>query len=90
MSTTKSSGTTKLGRSSNPQYLGVKLYDGQEVKIGMIIIRQRGTKFLPGKNVKKGKDFTLYAMKSGKVKFSSKCKIQFNGNKRIAKVVNVE
>ena len=90
MSTTKSSGTTKLGRNSNPQYLGVKLSDGQEVKTGMVIIRQRGTKFLPGKNVKKGKDYTLYAMKSGKIKFSSKHKIQFNGNKRIAKVVNVE
>lgn len=90
MSTTKSSGTTKLGRNSNPQYMGVKLYDGQEVKTGMIIVRQRGTKFLPGKNVKKGKDYTLYAMKSGKIKFSSKHKIQFNGNKKIAKIVGVE
>ncbi|MEA3295743.1 MAG: 50S ribosomal protein L27 [Patescibacteria group bacterium] len=90
MSTTKSSGTTKLGRNSNPKYLGIKLYDGQEAKKGTIIVRQRGTKIFPGKNVKIGKDFTIYAVKQGKIKFSSKSKIKFNGNKRIAKVVNVE
>ena len=90
MSTTKSAGATKLGRDSQPKYLGVKLYEGQEVRPGMIIIRQRGTKFLVGKNVKKGADDTIYAMKTGKVKFTTIRKKKFDGSQRIAKVVNVE
>ena len=89
MSTTKSAGATKLGRDSQPKYLGVKLYEGQEVRPGMIIIRQRGTKFLVGKNVKKGADDTIYAMKTGKVKFTTIRKKKFDGSQRIAKVVNV-
>jgi large subunit ribosomal protein L27 len=59
MATTKSAGATKLGRDSNPKYLGVKLFAGEAVRPGMVIIRQRGTKFLPGKNVKKGSDDTI-------------------------------
>jgi len=90
MSTTKSTGATKLGRDSNPQYLGVKLYEGQKVRPGMVIIRQRGTKFLAGKNVKRGADDTLYAMKEGIVKFNTKRKVKFDGSQRIAKVVSVE
>ena len=90
MAKTKSSGTTKLGRDSNPKYLGVKLYAGQKTKPGSIIIRQRGTKFLPGKNVKRGADDTLYAMKEGVVKFTTKRKKKFDGSQRIAKIVNVE
>lgn len=90
MSTTKSTGATKLGRDSNPQYLGVKLFEGQKAKPGMVIIRQRGTKFLAGKNVKRGSDDTLYAMKEGIVKFSTKRKLKFDGSQRIAKVVTVE
>ena len=90
MAKTKSSGTTKLGRDSQPKYLGVKLYAGQKVKPGNIIIRQRGTKFLPGKNVKRGSDDTLYAVKEGKIKFASKRKKKFDGNQRVAKVVSVE
>jgi len=90
MSTTKSTGATKLGRDSNPQYLGVKLYEGQKAKPGMVIIRQRGTKFLAGKNVKRGADDTLYAMKEGIVKFATKRKLKFDGSQRIAKVVSVE
>jgi len=90
MSTTKSAGATKLGRDSNPQYLGVKLYEGQKARPGMVIIRQRGTKFLAGKNVKRGADDTLYAMKEGIVKFATKRKLKFDGSQRIAKVVSVE
>ena len=90
MAKTKSSGTTKLGRDSNPKYLGVKLYAGQKTKPGSIIIRQRGTKFLPGKNVKRGADDTLYAMKEGVVKFTTKRKKKFDGSQRVAKIVNVE
>lgn len=89
MSKTKSKGTSKLGRDSRPKYLGVKIADGQKVKPGMIIVRQRGTKFLPGKNVGKGKDYTLFALRSGKVKFATKRKVKFSGTQRIAKVVNI-
>jgi len=89
MAKTKATGTTKLGRDSKPKYLGVKLFEGQKVKPGMIIIRQRGTKFLPGKNVKRGSDDTLYAIKEGKVSFSTKRKRKFDNSQRIVKVVNV-
>ena len=89
MAKTKAAGSTRLGRDSLPKYLGVKLYDGQKAKIGSIIIRQRGTKFLPGKNVKRGGDDTLYSMKEGLVKFSTKRKIGFNRAQRIVKIVNV-
>lgn len=89
MATTKASGTTKLGRDSKPKYLGVKLYGGQKAKIGSIIIRQRGTKFLPGKNVGRGNDDTLFALSAGLVKFSTTRKEGFDGKKRIAKVVSV-
>ncbi|HNZ84114.1 MAG TPA: 50S ribosomal protein L27 [Candidatus Pacearchaeota archaeon] len=90
MSTSKSSGSTRLGRDSNPKYLGVKRYGGQSVKTGQIVIRQRGTKFIAGQNVKRGKDDTLYALKDGKVKFSTKRVKKFNGTQRIAKVVTIE
>ncbi|HOW13023.1 MAG TPA: 50S ribosomal protein L27 [Candidatus Pacearchaeota archaeon] len=90
MSKTKSAGTTGLGRDSQPKYLGVKLFDGQKVKPGMIIVRQRGTKFIAGKNVKKGADDTLYALKEGTVKFQTKKKTLFNKNKRLVKIVNIE
>ena len=89
MSKTKSTGATKLGRDSRPKYLGVKLFGGQTVKPGMVIIRQRGTSVLPGKNVKRGADDTLYALKQGKIKFSTKRKKKFDGSSRIAKVVSV-
>lgn len=90
MAKTKSTGTTKLGRDSVSKRLGVKLFGGQIAKPGNILIRQRGTKFLPGKNVQRGGDDTLYAMKSGKVKFRTIRKTCFDGRKRIAKVVDVE
>jgi len=89
MAKTKQGGSTKLGRDSQPKYLGVKLYEGQKTKPGSIIIRQRGTKFIPGKNVRRGKDDTLYALKSGTVKFKTKTKINFDGNKKLLKVVEV-
>ena len=89
MSKTKATGVTKLGRDSNPKYLGVKLYEGQQAKVGNVIIRQRGSKFLAGKNVKKGADDTLFAMKDGKVKFSTNRKIKFDKSQRLVKIVNV-
>ena len=90
MSKTKATGVTKLGRDSQPKYLGVKLYEGQQAKVGSVIIRQRGTKFLAGKNVKKGADDTLFALKQGTVKFSTKRKIKFDKSQRLVKIVNVE
>jgi large subunit ribosomal protein L27 len=89
MAKTKAAGSTKLGRDSRPKYLGVKLYDGQNAKPGSIIIRQRGTKFIPGRNVRRGKDDTLYAVKTGKVKFKMAVKTRFDGNKKLVKVVEV-
>jgi large subunit ribosomal protein L27 len=62
----------KNGRDSNPQYLGVKAHDGMEVKAGTIIIRQRGTKVHAGNDVGTGGDYTLFALKQGKVKFHDK------------------
>jgi len=85
----KSGGSTSLGRDSRPKYLGVKLYQGQEARPGSIIIRQRGTKFIPGKNVRRGNDDTLYALKQGIVKFKTIRKTKFDNNKRTAKVVEV-
>jgi large subunit ribosomal protein L27 len=69
MAHTKSQGSSTNGRDSNPKYLGVKRYGGQKVKAGEVIVRQRGTKFLPGLNVKAGRDYTLFAVKDGMVKF---------------------
>lgn len=65
----KAGGSSKNGRDSNPNYLGVKIYGGQEAIAGNIIIRQRGSKFHPGKQVGIGKDDTLYALASGMVSF---------------------
>ncbi len=90
MSTSKSSGSSRLGRDSAAQRLGIKMYAGQTVKTGMIIVRQRGTKYLPGKNVKQGSDDTLYAVKPGVVRFSAKLKKLFDGRQREVKVVNVD
>ena len=59
MAKTKARGASKLGRDSQPKYLGVKLFSGERTKIGNIIVRQRGTKFFPGKNVKKGRLFDI-------------------------------
>jgi len=68
----KGVGSTKNGRDSNPQYLGIKKYGGEFIVAGNIIVRQRGTKFNPGKNVGIGKDDTLFALKDGYVKFYKK------------------
>ncbi len=89
MAKTKAAGSTRLGRDSLPKYLGVKLADGQKAKAGQIIVKQRGTKFLPGKNVKRGRDDTLYAAKEGVVRFSQKTKRRFDNSKRTAKMVSV-
>jgi len=85
----KAGGTAKNLRDSNPQYLGTKLSDGQKAQPGSIIIRQRGTVIMAGKNVSMGKDHTLFALKNGTVKFGSKRKVSFNGKTVVKKTVNV-
>lgn len=90
MAKTKAAGSSRLGRDSRSQRLGIKAYAGEIVRPGMIIIRQRGTKYFAGKNVKRGNDDTLYAMKDGKVKFTQKTKTNYDGNTRKVSVVNVE
>lgn len=90
MAKTKAKGATKLGRDSKPKYLGVKLYSGQKVKAGQVIIRQRGTKFRPGENVKRGHDDTLYAAKNGLVKVATKRTRQFDNSQRIVKIIDIE
>ncbi|MBA3047438.1 50S ribosomal protein L27 [Patescibacteria group bacterium] len=85
----KAGGSTTLGRDSISKRLGVKLNDGQFAKAGAIIIRQRGAKYHPGKNVKKGKDDTLFAIAAGFVKFTAKKLRKFNNQLKTVKTVNV-
>lgn len=80
MSKTKGGGSTRNGRDSNAQRLGVKVFDGTSINAGTILVRQRGTTVHPGKNVGKGKDDTLFALVAGNVKW---------GNRRGRKVVDV-
>ena len=90
MAHTKASGSTRLGRESQSKRLGVKLFAGQIVKIGNIIVRQRGGKFLPGHNTRRGHDDTIYAVKDGVVSFKTKRKTRFDGRKRLVNIVDVE
>lgn len=85
----KAGGSTRLGRDSAGQRLGVKMNDGQAIKTGMIIIRQRGTRYFPGTNVKVGKDDTIYSMADGIVKFSNRKMMKFDGSLKQKKIVNV-
>jgi large subunit ribosomal protein L27 len=85
----KSAGTTKNGRDSNPKYLGMKLSPGSFAKVGSVLVRQRGTDVLPGKNVGMGKDHTLFALKNGEVKLGYKRKIHFDNKVILKKVMHV-
>ena len=89
MAHTKAKSTTKLGRDSESKRLGVKLSDGQVAISGNIIIRQRGSKYLAGAGVRMGSDDTIYAVKPGRVKFSTHKKTNYDGNHRVVKVVSV-
>ncbi len=89
MASTKARGSTQNTRDSNPKYLGVKLSDGQVARAGQIIVRQRGTKIEAGKNVRVGKDHTLYASASGKVSFTQRRKTKYDGQVVKKKVANV-
>ncbi len=85
----KAGGSAKNLRDSNPKYLGTKLYDGEKAQIGSIIIRQRGTRIIPGNNVGMGKDHTLFALKDGVVKFTKHRKKRFDGTTNLKKCVNI-
>lgn len=89
MAHTKAGGSTALGRDSISKRLGVKLFGGQYAKAGSIIVRQRGTKFQPGKNIKRGDDDTLFATSSGIVQFVRRKLNKFNGKFKWTKIVNV-
>ncbi|MCA9354847.1 MAG: 50S ribosomal protein L27 [Candidatus Kaiserbacteria bacterium] len=89
MATKKAGGTAKNLRDSQPKYLGVKRADGQMVKTGEIIVRQRGTKIEAGKGVKAGKDHTLFAMIDGVVSFRNMRKTDFTGKTKTKKAVDV-
>lgn len=86
----KAGGSTSLGRDSHGKRLGVKVADGQTAKAGQIIVRQRGTKIHPGKNVRIGGDDTLYAAIQGVVKFTQKMKPNFHGALRKRVFANIE
>ncbi len=89
MATKKQGGTAKNLTDSNAQYLGVKRGDGQKVKAGEIIVRQRGTKIMAGKNVAVAKDHTLFAKAAGIVKFATKRKGDFDGRTTVRSIVSV-
>ena len=90
MSTVKAAGTAKNLRDSNPKFLGTKLFDGERARTGSIIVRQRGTRILPGNNVGLGKDHTLFALKDGVVRFGEKRKTRFDGSVRKHKVAHID
>ena len=82
MATNKGGGSSRNGRDSNPQYLGVKAYGGETVQAGSIIVRQRGTRIHPGDNVAKGSDDTLFATATGTVKYGVR------NNRRLVSVID--
>lgn len=90
MATRKAAGSAKNLTDSKPKYLGTKLYAGETATAGAIIVRQRGTKILPGKNVGLGRDHTLFALKPGKVNFSEKRMKHLDGTTKRKKIANVE
>jgi large subunit ribosomal protein L27 len=89
MATTKAGGTAKNLNDSNPKYLGVKRGDGQSVDIGEIIVRQRGTPIMAGRNIGTGKDHTLFALVKGTVKFSKKRRTNFDGRTKVHSMVEI-
>lgn len=90
MAHVKSAGKTKNGRDSKSKRLGIKIFGGQQIRSGNIIVRQRGTKFFPGKNVNIGRDYTIYATKDGVVEFREKAMTKFSGAKYKDYIVSVK
>ena len=86
----KAGGSTRLGRDSNAQRLGIKLYGGEVAKNGAIVVRQRGSVYRPGKNTRIAKDDSIFATASGLVKYSKKKIRKFNGQLENVQVISVE
>lgn len=89
MAHTKAGSSTHNNRDSQPKYLGIKLFAGERARPGVILVRQRGTKFTLGAGVKMGKDNTIHAIREGVVKFEEKRKIRFDGSKNLIRKVSV-
>jgi large subunit ribosomal protein L27 len=89
MATKKAGGSTKNGRDSNPKYLGIKVTSGAQALLGSILVRQRGTDVLPGKNVGMGRDHTLFALKEGVVEMGKKRKTHFDNRVINKKIIHV-
>ena len=89
MASTKAGGSAKNLNDSNPKYLGVKLADGASARPGMVIVRQRGTKIEAGKNVRVGRDHTLFSVATGTVSFRTRRKTNFAGRIVSKKIVDV-
>lgn len=90
MAHVKGVGTTSLGRESESKRLGVKIFSGQHAKAGNILVRQRGTKFFPGRNVIRGGDDTLFAQRAGIVKFTQRFRKAYNRKLKLATIVSIE
>ena len=86
----KSAGTTKNGRDSNPQYLGIKVAHGEKASAGSILVRKRGTDVMPGKNVGMGKDHSLFALAPGVVEIKNKRQVHFDNSIVSKKIVSVK
>ncbi len=89
MATKKAAGSTKNGRDSGPQYLGIKVTAGEIAQIGDVLVRQRGTVIMAGRNVGLGKDHTLFALKDGKVEYKNKRKMNFDNSNSTRKIVHI-
>lgn len=89
MAHTKAGGTAKNLRDSNPKYLGIKRGNGARVNVGDIIVRQRGTRILPGRNIGVGVDHTLFALSVGTVQFKTKRKVNYDGRAKSRSIVHV-
>jgi len=86
----KAGGSTRLGRDSNAQRLGIKLYGGEYAQAGAIIVKQRGTRYRAGDGAKRANDDSIFAVKAGKVKFNKKKVKKFTGNLEYAQMVSIE
>ncbi len=89
MATKKAGGSTKNGRDSNPKYLGIKVTPGARAMAGAILVRQRGTDVMPGRNVGMGRDHTLFALKDGVVEMKKKRKTHFDNTIVTKKIISV-
>lgn len=86
----KAGGSTRLGRDSNAQRLGIKLYGGEYAQAGAIIVKQRGTRYRAGVNTKRANDDSIFALAPGKVKFTKKKVEKFTGKFEFAQIVSIE